>query len=38
MRQGPINMTSYLYPPYGGKLQLFMKKAIEALFGMRGSR
>lgn len=38
MRQGPIALASFFYPPYGAPLQSFMKKALEALKGSAPAR
>jgi hypothetical protein len=35
MRQGPINLTSRFYPPYGGRSQARMKGMLEAYKRMK---
>jgi aldehyde dehydrogenase (NAD+) len=35
MRQGPANLTSRFYPPYGGKAQTRMKGMLETLLRMK---
>jgi aldehyde dehydrogenase (NAD+) len=36
MRQGPVNLTSRFYPPYGGQAQERMKGMLESIKRMKG--